>query len=126
MGESHAEYRACTVRSVLSVLALLVVLLGVGGCGDHDVQLQGEDTIKFSPYGYEALFTHGNLHEIEIVISQEEWDAHIQDMKDYAETERFGWGMTGTYRKRSSSTKALGGMPLSLKWDSGQRGTPHE
>lgn len=89
----------CAVRNVLFILLLLIVLLSFVGCGDRGVRLQGEDTTKFSPYGYEALFTHGNLPEIEIVISQEEWDAHIQDMKDYAVTELFGWGMTGTYRK---------------------------
>ena len=35
--------------------------------------------------GYEVLFDHEYLHDIEIVISQEEWGGLIQDMKDYAE-----------------------------------------
>ena len=87
------------MRYVLFVLLLLMVLLSIGGCSDLGAQPQDKYTTKFSPYGYEPLFTHGNLHEIEIVISQEEWDAQIQDMKDYAVTELFGWGMTGTYQK---------------------------
>ncbi len=49
--------------------------------------------------GYEALFSKKTLHEIEIVISQEEWDGHIQDMKDYAENDVMGLGRTGKYRK---------------------------
>jgi len=48
---------------------------------------------------YEALFSDNTLHEIEIVISQEEWDGHIQDMKDYAENDMMGLGRTGKYRK---------------------------
>ena len=60
----------------------------------------GEDnTIRFSPYGYDLLFTHGNLNDIEIVITQEEWDSHIQDMKDYARADQSGKGLTGNYRK---------------------------
>jgi len=47
---------------------------------------------------YEALFSETALHEIEIVISQEEWDGHIQDMKDYAENDTMGLGRTGKYR----------------------------
>ena len=49
--------------------------------------------------GYEALFSKKTLHEIEIVISQEEWDGHIQDMKDYAENDTMGFRQTGKYRK---------------------------
>jgi len=48
---------------------------------------------------YEALFSEDTLHEVEIVISQEEWDGHIQDMKDYAENDPMGLGRTGKYRK---------------------------
>ena len=48
---------------------------------------------------YEALFSKNTLHEVEIVISQEEWDGHIQDMKDYAENDSMGLGRTGKYRK---------------------------
>jgi len=35
----------------------------------------------------------------EIVISQEEWDGHIQDMKEYAQHDFMGLGRTGKYRK---------------------------
>jgi len=58
-----------------------------------------DNTIEFSPRGYELLFTHGILHEIEIVMTQEEWDGLIQDMKDYARTDPSGKGLTGNYRK---------------------------
>jgi hypothetical protein len=99
----------CAVRNVLYALLLLTVLLGVGGCSDHSVHLQDKYTTDFSPYGYEALFTIGNLHEIEIVISQEEWNAHIQDMKDYAATDPSGWGMAGTYRQAKFIYKGTAG-----------------
>jgi hypothetical protein len=49
------------------------------------------ENINFLSEGYEPLFTHGALHEVEIVISQAEWDGLIQDMKDYIKT--------GNYRK---------------------------
>jgi hypothetical protein len=42
-------------------------------------------------YQYEALFTHGLLHDIEIVISQQEWDGILSDMHEYIKT--------GNYRK---------------------------
>ncbi|KPA10969.1 Spore coat protein CotH [Candidatus Magnetomorum sp. HK-1] len=44
-------------------------------------------------YKYEALFKHGLLHDVEIVISQQEWDGLIADMHDYLKT--------GCYRKAS-------------------------
>ena len=47
---------------------------------------------------YEALFNHEYLHDIEIVISREEWDGLLQDMKDYAE--KFNGSLrTCNYRK---------------------------
>ena len=42
-------------------------------------------------YRYKSLFKHGLLHDIEIVISQEEWDGIISDMHEYLKT--------GNYRK---------------------------
>jgi hypothetical protein len=42
-------------------------------------------------YQYEALFTHGLLHDIEILISQQEWNGIISDMNEYIKT--------GNYRK---------------------------
>ncbi|MBF0452058.1 MAG: CotH kinase family protein [Candidatus Magnetomorum sp.] len=38
---------------------------------------------------FETLFTHGQLHDIEIVISQQEWDGLIEDMHDYIKTGRY-------------------------------------
>ena len=79
------------MKRVLSVLLVMGILFsfGVRGSGDEE-----------DPYPeYEALFTHGNLHEVEIVITQEEWDGLIQDMKDYAEDDFLGLGRTGNYRK---------------------------
>lgn len=55
--------------------------------------------VRPAPISYENLFIHGTLHEIEIIISQEEWDGHIQDMKDYAENDLLGLGRTGKYRR---------------------------
>ena len=42
-------------------------------------------------YKFEALFKHGILHDIEIEISEQEWNGLISDMKDYLKT--------GNYRK---------------------------
>lgn len=58
-----------------------------------------DNVIEFSPNGYDLLFAHGMLHEIEIAITQEEWDGLIQDMKNYARTDPSGKGLTGNYRK---------------------------
>ena len=40
-------------------------------------------------FKYEALFKHGILHDIEIVISQQEWDGLIADMNEYIKTGRY-------------------------------------
>ena len=45
------------------------------------------------------LFTHGYLHDIEIVISQAEWDGLLKDMREYARTEPMRRPMTGNYRR---------------------------
>ena len=80
------------MKKMLSITLSIGLLLGSGGSvceGNRD---------SINPDGYEALFNHEYLHEIEIVISQEEWDGLVQDMKDYAE-EFNGSLQTGTYRK---------------------------
>ena len=59
----------------------------------------GEDTTKFSRQGYEALFTHGYLHDIEIVISQEEWDGLLRDMWIYSLNAPDRRPLTGNYRR---------------------------
>ena len=56
---------------------VLLPLCALCACGSND---------------YEDLFSQKALHVVEIVISQEEWDGHIQDMKDYAENDRMGLG----------------------------------
>jgi len=40
-------------------------------------------------FQYEALFKHGLLHDIEIVITQNEWNNIILDMNDYIKTGRY-------------------------------------
>ena len=47
--------------------------------------------VSYDDYQYETLFKHGLLHDIEIVISQQEWDGIISDMQAYIKT--------GNYRK---------------------------
>jgi len=84
-----------------AVSVLLVVLVGVvlGGCAEGQVRPQTDaDTIKYSRLGYEELFTVGTLHDIEIVISTEEWHGMIQDMVDYAQDNTTTLPMTGNYR----------------------------
>ena len=39
-----------------------------GRAEGHDGLQSEKDIIKYSPLGYEALFTIGNFHEIEIII----------------------------------------------------------
>jgi len=98
------------MRKVLPVLLLAVILLSSGGCGSTGIAEQSDDdTILFSADGYEALFTHGNLHEIEIVITRAEWNAHLQDIKDYAEKDKQGIGRTGNYRKATFIYKGPAG-----------------
>lgn len=98
------------MKNAFAILLLAPILLSFGGCGDsRQVTASQDNTIEFSPDGYELLFTHGNLHEIEIVITQEEWDGLIQDMKDYARTDRSGKGLTGNYRKATFIYKGPAG-----------------
>lgn len=85
---------------MLSIVLLTAILFSFEGCVDTKQATTSKDnTIEFSPDGYELLFTHGLLHEIEIVITREEWDGLIQDMRDYARTDVLGQGRTGKYRK---------------------------
>ena len=53
------------------------------------------------PEGYAVLFDHDLLHDIEIVISQQEWDGLVQDMHDYiaGSPHPGATGRTGNYRK---------------------------
>jgi len=61
------------------VTILIAVLFTFEGCADGEARPQSQDNmIKFSPQGYEVLFTYGYLHDVEIVISQEESDGLSQ------------------------------------------------
>ena len=73
------------------------------------VESTPDGTDESSPDGYELLFTHGILHEIEIAITQEEWDGLVKDMRDYAMTDRLGKGLTGNYRKATFIYKGPAG-----------------
>ena len=99
------------MKNLLPILLSALMLFSFGGCGDskpavmskddavEDAATAHEAAVEPNPDGYELLFTHGILHEIEIAITQEEWDGHIKDMNDYAMTDRLGRGLTGNYRK---------------------------
>ena len=89
------------MKKMLSLLLFVGLLFGFGvhGSGDEEVVYPE----------YEALFTHGNLHEVEIVMTQEEWDGLIQDMKDYAEDDPLDWPRTGNYRKATFIYKGAAG-----------------
>jgi len=73
-----------SIKKDLFLGLVLLLLCMLCACGSMD---------------YEDLFSQNALHEVEIVISQEEWDGLIQDMKDYAENDPMGLGRTGKYRK---------------------------
>ncbi|MBL7208944.1 MAG: CotH kinase family protein [Dehalococcoidia bacterium] len=125
------------MKSTFSVLLSAALLLSLAGCGDSKPAVTGKDdtvedaavpqqvavepavpstvesspdgTAESSPDGYELLFTHGILHEIEIAITQEEWDGLVKDMRDYAMTDRLGKGLTGNYRKATFIYKGPAG-----------------
>jgi len=90
------------MKNIISVLLSALLLLSFAGCGDSK-------PAEPSPDGYELLFTHGVLHDIEIVITQEEWDGLINDMVEYAKMERLDRGMTGNYRKATFIYKGPAG-----------------
>jgi len=88
------------LSKALVVVLVVVVVIGLAGCspgGDHEPTDQ--DTNDYSPQGYEALFTLGNLHDIEIVISRDEWNRLLLDMWEYAQDDPLGLPRTGNYRK---------------------------
>ena len=84
------------MKNRLSWGLVLSSLFVLSAC-DLPPEGDGDGSTDYS--GYEVLFSKKTLHEIEIVISQKEWDGHIQDMKDYAENDIMGLGRTGKYRK---------------------------
>ncbi len=86
------------MKKSLSWGLVLLSLFVLSAC-DLPPEDEGDGGGSTDYSGYEALFSKKTLHEIEIVISQEEWDGHIQDMKDYAENDIMGLGRTGKYRK---------------------------
>ena len=90
------------MKNIISVLLSALLLLSFAGCS-------ASKPVESSTDGYELLFTHGILHDIEIVITQEEWDGLINDMREYAAVERLGKGMTGNYRKATFIYKGPAG-----------------
>jgi len=92
------------------VLLTVVVALAFSGCAEGQVRPQTDaDTIKYSRQGYEALFTVGVLHDIEIVFTQAEWDALLRDMHDYAAEDPSGKPLTGTYHRATFAYKGPAG-----------------
>jgi len=70
---------------LLSLLLLTMAVLSMGSCTTGDVRAQtNQDTVKYSRLGYDALFDIGTVHEIEIVISDTEWQGILTDMRLYA------------------------------------------
>ncbi len=98
------------MKRISSVIFLSVIMVAFVGCGQGEIQPQSQvNAIKFSRQGYETLFTHGNLHEIEIVISQQEWDGLLRDMWVYATNAPDGRPLTGNYRKATFIYKGPAG-----------------
>jgi spore coat protein H len=106
--------RTIAAIAIMVIISLLLQSDVLGGAGfttpSSGVRPQaGEDTIKFSRQGYEILFTHGYLHDIEIVISQEEWDGLLRDMWVYSINASDGRPLTGNYRKATFIYKGPAG-----------------
>lgn len=102
-----------TSRAVMKFVLILVtvaVMLSSTGCDVGQVRSQNTaDIIKYSRYGYETLFTVGILHDIEIVISDAEWDGLLQDMVDYAADDYRSRPLTGNYRSATFIYKGPAG-----------------
>jgi len=88
------------LSGVLSVLLLTILTLTTGSCAPGDVRAQtNQDTVKYSRLGYDALFNIGTLHEIEIVISDQEWQGILDDMLIYAMNNPNNRPLSDTYHK---------------------------
>lgn len=61
--------------------------------------------------GYNAMFNHDYLHDIEIALPQEEWDGLIRDMTDYIDNKPITMpvGGGGTYRRATFIYKGPAG-----------------
>jgi len=82
----------------LSITLMVIIAVTITGRTQGELRAQtNQNTVKYSRLGYDSLFTIGTLHDIEIVISDEEWLGLVQDMADYA-NETGGKPMTGNYR----------------------------
>ncbi len=78
-------------KVILFLLTTIILYLSETAFADNSDNLTNQEK-------HEALFNHDYLHDIEIIMSQQEWDGLIQDMKDYAE-KFYGSLQTGNYRK---------------------------
>ena len=69
---------------ILSILLMGIVAVTTTDLTQGELRTQtNQDTVKYSQLGYDSLFTIGTLHDIEIIISDEEWMGLIQDMANY-------------------------------------------
>jgi hypothetical protein len=92
--------RLAATVAVLIAVVVVAAILSAGGYASPVLTLQTDDaTIKFSRLGYEALFTPGNLHDIEIVMSKAEWVGMLRDMREYAASDPAGRPLSGNYRR---------------------------
>lgn len=96
-----------TLLALTAALAALVTLV-IAGCAEGEVRPQ-TDIIKYSRQGYELLFTHGILHEIEIAITPEEWQGLLRDMRIYAAEDVNGRPRTGNYRRATFNYRGPAG-----------------
>ena len=89
-----------SVRGPGLIMLSLLTAVVLGGCAVIGAESQSaENTSKYSRLGYEALYSHGTLHEIEIIISPDEWEGLLLDMRVYAATDPNGRPNTGNYRR---------------------------
>ena len=92
--------KAGLLSSVLSVILLTTVVMTTSGCTPGEVRAQtNQDTVKYSRLGYDALFTIGTLHDIEIIISNAEWQGILDDMRLYARNNPNNRPLSDTYHK---------------------------
>jgi len=97
-------------KALVVVLVTVVVTAGLTGCSPGEGNgPTDQDTNDYSPQGYEPLFTLGNLHDIEIVISGDEWNGLLLDMWEYAQDDPSGLPLTGNYRKATFIYSGLAG-----------------
>ncbi len=96
-------------RNFKAAVLLILCIFILSGCA---AQREAQDNIKttindqelkeqiiesINPKGYELIFSHDHVHEIQLVFTQDEWDGLSRDMIDYYH--EYGSLRNGTYRK---------------------------